>query len=80
MIKEFNNNPSLSYQIHYKYYDLFNVLFITTNPIPVKQAMEFLGFNVNNLRKPLRKANEKEKQTILQVLLNLGLLNTKVSS
>ncbi len=82
MIKEFNNNPSLSYQIYYKYYDLFNVLFITTNPIPVKQAMEFLGFNVNNLRKPLRKANEKEKQTILQVLQNLGLLNIniKVSS
>ncbi|MGC8815341.1 MAG: 4-hydroxy-tetrahydrodipicolinate synthase [bacterium] len=74
MIKEFKNNPSVSYEIHYKYYDLFNVLFITTNPIPVKQAMEFLGFDVNNLRKPLRKANEKEKEAILKVLQDLNLL------
>ncbi|MGC8734595.1 MAG: 4-hydroxy-tetrahydrodipicolinate synthase [bacterium] len=74
MIKEFKSNPSVSYEIHYKYYDLFNVLFITTNPIPVKQAMEFLGFDVNNLRKPLRKANEKEKEAILKVLQDLNLL------
>lgn len=74
MIKEFKTNPDLSYEIHYKYYDLFNVLFVTTNPIPVKQAMEFLGFGVNNLRKPLRKANEKEKEVILKVLKKLNLL------
>ncbi len=74
MIKEFKNNFNLSYEIHYRYYELFNVLFITTNPIPVKQALEFLGFDVNVLRKPLRKATEKEKQIIFQTLNNLNLL------
>ena len=73
MINNFKTNPNLSQEIHYRYVDLFNVLFITTNPIPVKQAMEFLGFDVNNLRKPLRKANEKEKQIIFETLQKLNL-------
>ncbi|MCS6954881.1 MAG: 4-hydroxy-tetrahydrodipicolinate synthase [Candidatus Calescibacterium sp.] len=60
MVTSFQSNPEESKNIHYSLYKLFKVLFITTNPIPVKYALSLLGFNVNNLRPPLRKANQEE--------------------
>lgn len=71
MINSFHTNPQKSKEIHYQLYQLFKVLFITTNPIPVKYSLSLLGFNVNNLRKPLRKANPSEEEKIRQVLNSL---------
>lgn len=76
MISTFKTNPEESKQIHYKLYDLFKVLFITTNPIPVKYALSLLGFNVNNLRPPLRKANPEEMKKIQEVISKLETLIT----
>ena len=36
-----------------KYLDLINALFCEVNPVPVKKAMELLGWNVGPLRLPL---------------------------
>lgn len=76
MISSFENNPTESREIHYKLYELFKVLFITTNPIPVKYALSLLGFKVNNLRPPLRKANSEEMKKIEQTLTNLDLIKS----
>jgi len=40
-------------KIHMKYADLFSKLFIETNPIPVKTAMNLMNMNVGILRLPL---------------------------
>ncbi|MFN4220374.1 MAG: 4-hydroxy-tetrahydrodipicolinate synthase [bacterium] len=78
MISSFENNPAESKEIYYKIYELLKVLFITTNPIPVKYALSLLGFKVNNLRPPLRRANTEEMKKIEQVLINLDLIKVKV--
>ena len=40
-------------EIHYKMMPLMRALFIETNPIPVKQALAFMGRCANELRMPL---------------------------
>jgi 4-hydroxy-tetrahydrodipicolinate synthase len=36
--------------IHYKFFELFKVLFITTNPVPVKTALEMAGIECRRLQ------------------------------
>jgi 4-hydroxy-tetrahydrodipicolinate synthase len=40
-------------ELHYKMMPLIRTLFIETNPIPVKQALAFMGRCANELRMPL---------------------------
>lgn len=40
-------------EYYFKYADLYNKLFIETNPIPVKTAMNLMGMNVGQFRLPL---------------------------
>ena len=41
-----------------EYLDLIHGLFLETNPIPVKKAMNYLGYNVGPLRAPLDEMSE----------------------
>lgn len=49
-------------------------LAVTTNPIPVKAALNMLGFDVGGLRLPLVEATEEEKAIIRAGLERAGLL------
>ena len=53
---------------------LFKVLFVTTNPTPVKAALAMIGRPVGGLRLPLIEANESEKEQIKKVLKDLKLI------
>ena len=55
-------------EIHYLLLPVFRALFVTTNPIPVKAALEIMGFKVNNLRPPMRKATAQELELIRSTL------------
>ena len=50
---------------------LFKVLFITSNPTPVKAALAMIGQPVGGLRLPLIEANESEKAQIRKILKDL---------
>ncbi|HSQ88404.1 4-hydroxy-tetrahydrodipicolinate synthase [Romboutsia sp.] len=52
---------------------LIDALFIEVNPIPVKTAMNLLGFKVGNLRLPLAEMDEKNLEVLKQELVNRGL-------
>lgn len=52
---------------------LIDALFIEVNPIPVKTAMNLLGFEVGNLRLPLAEMDEKNLAVLKQELINRGL-------
>ena len=52
---------------------LIDALFIEVNPIPIKTAMNLLGFKVGNLRLPLADMNEKNIEVLKQELINKGL-------
>lgn len=60
--------------IHDKLMPLFDAIFVTTNPIPIKAALEMIGFAVGGLRLPLIEANQKEKDTVKKVLKDLGIV------
>jgi 4-hydroxy-tetrahydrodipicolinate synthase len=59
--------------LHKKLFRLFKVLFITTNPVPVKTALQLTGTSVGGFRLPLCPPTEKEKAEIARVLVGLGL-------
>lgn len=59
--------------IHLRLYRLFKVLFITTNPVPVKTVLELLGNPCGGFRLPLCPPDEREKAQIARVLVDLGL-------
>ena len=61
-------------KINKKLKPLFDVLFITSNPVPVKAALRLMGMDVGSVRLPLVEANELEVTQINDVLARLKLL------
>lgn len=53
---------------------LYTALSCAVNPIPVKTAMELLGFAVGDLRLPLVNATDAERETVRAELARRGLL------
>lgn len=60
-------------QLHIRLFPLFRVLFITTNPVPLKAALNMSGIKVGKPRLPLVEATAKEKEQIGAVLKELAL-------
>ena len=53
--------------------DLINKLFIEVNPIPVKTAMNMMGFKAGNLRLPLTEMNPANQEALRQAMINAGI-------
>lgn len=60
-------------EIHLKLMPLFKAMFLTTNPVPVKRALEFVGFETGPLRLPLVDLTEQEARKVKEVLFSMGL-------
>lgn len=60
-------------QMQLRALDLIDKLFIEVNPIPIKNAMNMLGFAVGDLRMPLCDLEEKNVPVVRQALLDYGL-------
>jgi 4-hydroxy-tetrahydrodipicolinate synthase len=56
--------------------DLYRALTVTTNPIPVKAALNLAGHDVGGLRLPLVEASDEEKAVIREALERHHLLAT----
>jgi 4-hydroxy-tetrahydrodipicolinate synthase len=61
-------------KVHEELSPLFNALFITTNPIPVKTALDVLGLPAGPPRLPLVPATRDERARIEKALSDAGLL------
>ncbi|AVB75826.1 4-hydroxy-tetrahydrodipicolinate synthase [Methanococcus maripaludis] len=61
-------------EIHYKLFPLMKLMFVETNPIPIKTAMNMLGMPSGELRLPLCEMAESNKLKLQNALNNLGLL------
>lgn len=61
-------------KLHIELTDIFEKLFCTTNPIPVKAALNMMGVNVGDLRLPLVKANPSLQAEIQRSLRKLKLV------
>ncbi len=56
--------------IHHRLLPLINALFIVSNPVPVKYALNHIGFNVGKPRLPLVEPDEKTAAIIKDTLKN----------
>jgi 4-hydroxy-tetrahydrodipicolinate synthase len=54
--------------------EIYKALFVTSNPIPVKAALNLLGHKVGGLRLPMIEADEAETAVVRTALVNAGLL------
>lgn len=61
-------------ELHNYLYPMFKGLFITTNPVPVKEALNILGMDVGGLRLPLCCANEGEIAQLQKLLAHYHML------
>ncbi len=57
---------------HYRYYDLFNTLFIETNPIPVKTALALMGKIKEEYRLPLCPITDSNRTLLKTSLIKAG--------
>jgi len=75
MVNAFTSgNVTMATKIHSSLYPVFKILFITTNPVPVKAAMNMLGWKVGAPRLPLVDVNEAEREALRRVLADFQLL------
>lgn len=62
-------------ELQLKYLDLVDALFCEVNPIPVKYAMNLLGYQAGGLRLPLTELEDAHKQKLAGILRELGLIS-----
>lgn len=60
--------------IHLELIPFFKVIFVTTNPIPIKAAVNLIGLNAGPLRLPLVPPTDAEVEQIKSVMKTVGAL------
>lgn len=60
--------------IHLEIFDVFKGLFVMTNPIPVKEALNMIGIKVGGYRAPLCEPDKETKQILEDLLSKHNLL------
>ena len=74
MIESFlNGNIAVALDLHEELQPLFKGLFMTTNPIPVKAALELIGWSVGSPRSPLVSLQDEMKEELFKILSGLKL-------
>jgi 4-hydroxy-tetrahydrodipicolinate synthase len=61
-------------EIHLQLFPLFKALFLTTNPIPVKEALKLQGWEVGSTRLPLCAVDEDVLKKLESVMQKLNLI------
>lgn len=68
-----NGDIKTAQKLHYKLYPLIKAMFIETNPIPVKTAMDILGMCSPDLRLPMSPMEETNIPKLKKALKDYGL-------
>lgn len=61
--------------VHQRLFPLFEVLFITSNPVPVKHALKLMGRPAGPVRQPLWEATPQEEKMVENVMREVGLIS-----
>ena len=64
----FNNNFKEARKIHFNNLNLMNLLFCEVNPVPIKNAMNIMGYNVGKCRLPLGDINIDNYRKLNKIL------------
>jgi len=61
-------NVELARHIQLRYLEFINALFLETNPIPIKEAMNFMDMNVGKYRLPLYEMEDEGKKYLIKTM------------
>ena len=61
-------------QLHYELYNLMKVLFIESNPVPAKEALNMMGRPAGHVRMPLAPLKDESSAELRKVLKELELI------
>lgn len=70
----FDGDTDKARDMQLKYLDIVNNLFIEVNPIPVKTALNLMGYNAGNLRLPLIEMEEANLEALKNSMRAVGLI------
>lgn len=73
--KWFDGDVQGSIEMQLKYLELANAMFCDVNPIPVKEAMNMLGWNAGPCRMPLYPMDDANNKKVADTLRKYGLIN-----
>ncbi|MFQ5975289.1 MAG: 4-hydroxy-tetrahydrodipicolinate synthase [Candidatus Hydrothermarchaeales archaeon] len=75
MIKAFERGDlEKAREINYRYFKLFNSIFLETNPGPIKEAMNMMGLAAGHVRSPLVNLGDENRERLRGVLVELNLI------
>ncbi|MDD5170799.1 MAG: 4-hydroxy-tetrahydrodipicolinate synthase [Syntrophales bacterium] len=69
-----DGNINAAREIHFKTLPLVRKLFIETNPVPVKEALDMLGLPAGKVRLPLVPLRPESREALRQAMQQFGLL------
>lgn len=67
-----NGNIKEAIKTQIYFIDLIRAMFIEVNPVPIKYAMNVLGFDVGDCRSPLGPLSEKNKEHVKEIIKKYG--------
>lgn len=70
----FEGNVEKSRELQIKYLELIHALFSEVNPIPVKKALELMGFCGGHLRRPLSELEPEHTERLKKAMIETGIL------
>ena len=70
----FAGNVEKSRELQLKYLELIHSLFCEVNPIPVKKALELMGFYGGNVRLPLTQLEPAHTERLKKAMIETGIL------
>ena len=72
--KYLNGNYEESLALFYRYLDLMHALFMDVNPIPVKEAMQYIGYPCGPCRMPLSPMSAEASEKLKALMAKHGLI------
>ena len=70
----FAGNVEKSRELQIQYLELIHSLFCEVNPIPVKKALELMGFYGGNVRLPLTQLEPAHTERLKKAMIETGIL------
>lgn len=61
-------------KLHYELFNLMKILFVESNPVPAKEALNLMGRPAGHVRMPLASLKEENRAKLQKVLNDLGLI------
>jgi 4-hydroxy-tetrahydrodipicolinate synthase len=69
-----NDDYTRALELHYDMLELIRALFIESNPVPVKTAMNLMGLPSGPLRRPLVEMKDDDREILIKALKDSDLI------